>query len=219
MSAENMTLSKLHQAYENWLGTPAHIIQLRRDEFSEQIPTELDILFFHSSENENLSDDDFFTYIATAGMSRYAMQEPDAYAELIIGVKGHHHSDDLEALGRKIGELAVIPFRYGINFAPNRLISSLSLPIFVQMTCMLVTNWFIKQPIWLPNLESAVLMLTLCPVYQSEAQIIQQIGDMEAYERFVHEGIDLQDPTRIPARLEAIASPLEQEGTKATNEK
>jgi hypothetical protein len=38
-------------------------------------------------------------------------------------------------------------------------------------------------------------------VYESEAAIIQVIGDMEACSRFIKEGVNWDDPKRDPASL------------------
>ncbi|MFB2891749.1 suppressor of fused domain protein [Aerosakkonemataceae cyanobacterium BLCC-F50] len=201
MNEANPTLAALNAAYERWAGTPTTILELRRGELNEQIPTELNILFFQPEPEDNLSEEEYFTYIATAGMSTHVMQGPCKHAELILCVQRLQPPEALETLGRRIAELAVIPFREDTYFAPNLLLSGVSLPLFEPMNCVLITNWGVNSPEWLPGIQPPVQLLSVKPVYESEAEIIKVIGDIEACSRFINEGVNWDDPKRDSAYL------------------
>lgn len=201
MSKINITLHELHTAFIGWAGEPVDILELRRDEENEQVPTEIDILFFQPKEEDNLSEDEFFTIIATAGMSTRIMRGPCKRVELIIRIQGRQNLKNLQALGRGLGELAVEPFRIGGFFAPNLILCNVTLPLFEGMNCVLITNVGIHSPEWLPTIKPPVQLLWVKPIYESEADIIEGIGDIEASRRFTIEGINWDDPKRAPAHL------------------
>lgn len=203
-SKTNITLSDLHVAYEKWAGQPVWTLELRKNEINEQIPTEMNILFFQPAREDNLSDEEYFTYIATAGMSTRTMKGLCKHIELIICVAGRQHSEDLRALGRRLAELAVIPFREESYFAPNLIVCNVSLPLFQKMNCVLVTNWGTHSPEYLPGIVPPVQVLCVRPIYESEANVIDKIGDIEAIRRFMSEGVNLDDPKRPPACLEEL---------------
>lgn len=209
MNQANPTLSALHTAYERWAGIPAAILELQRDELKEQVPTELDILFFQPAEEDNLSEDEYFTYIATAGMSTRIMQGPCKHVELILCVQERQPQEALELLGRRLAELAVLPFREGTYFTPNLLLYDVSLPLFERMNCVLITNWGVYSPEWLPGIQPPVQLLSVKPVYKSEADIIERIGDIEACRRFRNEGINWDNPKRNPASLPVLTTIVE----------
>lgn len=209
MSKINIALSDLHAAYEQWIGTPNAILELRRQESNEQIPSEMDILFFQPAAEDNLSDEEYFTYIATAGMSTRVMQGPCKHVELILCVNRRHSSEELHALGRALSELAVIPFCEGTYFAPNLLVCDVLLPLFENMNCVLITNWGTYLPEWLPGIKPPVQLLCVRAIYESEADIIEKIGDIEAIRRFTNESIKLDDPKRLPAYLRKLSDATE----------
>lgn len=204
MNQGNPTLADLHAAYERWAGTPAAILELWRDELNEQIPTELNILFFQPAQEDNLSEEEYFTYIATAGISTRVMKGPCKHVELILCVQELQPPKTLEVLGRRLADLAVIPFREDTYFAPNLLLSGVSLPLFERMNCVMITNWGVYSPEWLPGIQPPVQLLSMKPVYESEAEIIKVIGDIEACRRFTNEGVNWDDPKRDPAYLQTL---------------
>jgi hypothetical protein len=161
----------------------------------------LNILFFQPEPEDNLSEEEYFTFIATAGMSTPMMNGPCKHVELIISVQGLQPPEALETLGRRMAELAVIPFREDTYFAPNLLLSGVSLPLFERMNCVLITNWGVNSPEWLPGIQPPVQLLSVKPVYESEAEIIKVIGDIEACSRFINDGVNWDDPKRDPAYL------------------
>ncbi len=201
MTETNLTLADLNAAYERWAGKPVAVLQFQKEELNEQIPTELNILFFQPELEDDLSDDEYFTYIATAGMSTRVMQGPCKHVELILCVQKHQPPETLNEIGLKLAELAVIPFRENTYFAPNILLSNVSLPLFEHMNCVLITNWGVYSPEWLPGIQPPVQLLSMKPVYESEANMIKVIGDVEACRRFQHQGVNWDDPKRSPANL------------------
>ncbi|WP_228062085.1 SMI1/KNR4 family protein [Coleofasciculus sp. LEGE 07081] len=176
---------------------------------NEKIPPQLDILFFQPAAEDNLSEDEYFTYIATAGMSTRIMQEPCKHVELILCVQERQPQAALELLGRRLAELAVLPFREGTSFTPNLLLYDVSLPLFERMDCALITNWGVYSPEWLPGIQPPVQLLSVKPVYKSEADIIEGIGDIEVCRRFRNEGINWDNPKRSPANLQVLPTIVE----------
>jgi cell wall assembly regulator SMI1 len=201
MNKTNITLHELHLAFNEWAGEPVDILKLRRDKENEQTPTVMDILFFQPSKEDNLPEEEFFTIIATCGMSTRIMRGPCRFIELILRVQGRQNLEDLRALGRGLGELAVDPFRRGDYFAPNLILCGVGLPIFEGMNCVLITNVGIHSSERLPMIKPSVQLLWVKPIYESEADIIEEIGDIEASRRFTAEGVNWDNPKRIRAHL------------------
>lgn len=206
MNENKITLLDLHAAYQQWAGTPIASLELRHAEVSDNIPTAMDILFFQPPPEDKVSSKEFFTYITTAGMSTRIMQGPCQYVELILRVQGRHDLEKLKTTGRGLGELAIVPFREGTYFAPNLIVSNISLPLFEHMDSVLITNWGIQTPEYLPGLKMPVQLLSIHPIYASEADIIEAIGDVEASRRYAIQGINWDDPERPPAHLEEAPS-------------
>lgn len=201
MNEAAITLPKLLTAYELWSGKPVASLQLRRNEASDRIPTEMDVLFFQPEETDNVPEEEFFTSIATAGMSTRAMPGSGERAELVLRVQGKYPLDELQKLGRKLAELAVVPFREETSFAPNLVVSDISFPLFDKMSCALITNWGVYSPEYLPDIRPPVQLLWVKPIYEEEAEVIEKIGDEEAARRFMKEHVNWDDPKRGPAHL------------------
>ena len=209
MPETGISLLHLHTAYEEWLGRPNALFELRTRQADKHVPSELDLLLFQPPNNEKLPDEEQFTYIATAGLSTCKMPRTRPLMEVIIRVDGAYPFDVLEELGRKIAEIAVLPFREKNQFYPNLLIYPVQLPLFEGMGYLLVTNWAVESEKWLFVQKRRVLMLNLIPLFESEAQIVGEIGDREASRRFLAENINWYNPKRAPAHLGLL--PLDSE--------
>lgn len=200
-----MPLVELHRAYENWIGgsRPISVLSLRHAEATPHVPHELDILFFQPKKKNGIPQEQF-TYLVTAGMSKFTIPGPYQHIELTLCAEGTHPFQQLEKLGRQLAELAVTPFREGSYLAPNLLIREVSLQFFDKMNCVLVTHWGLHEPEYLPGLTPQVLLLSLHPLYPGEADLVEEIGDIEAARRFYHEGINWNDPKRGRAALRPL---------------
>jgi cell wall assembly regulator SMI1 len=201
VSKDKITLQALHNAYEPLLNAPLAVLEVRKNRLSKEIPIELDILLSQPPEEDNLSEDEFFTSIATAGMSAHILPGPCKHIELVLYVSGHHRQEYLKALGWRLADLAMMPFRQGIFLAPNVLVRNLSLPLFEGMNSVLITNFAVGSPEWLPDIQPPIQLLSVHPVYESEADTIALIGDSEASRRFRSRRVDWDDPKRLPADL------------------
>lgn len=202
MATTQVTRQELLAAYDVWLGQPVRVLELRSERVDELVPTEMDILFFQPAGIEQLSERKQFTYIATAGMSTRTLPGPYERVEMILRVDGPQSFDKLENLGRVLAQLALVPFAESIPFAPNQLLCGIPLPVFEKMNCVLVTHWAVLSEKWLSTSRPLALSLSIIPVFEDEAVVIRDIGDIEASRRFVREGINWNDPLRPRARLE-----------------
>ena len=201
MNKTKIKLPALHTAYKKLIYPPIAVLEVRKNRSSKKIPIELDILLSQPPEEDNLSEDEYFTSISTAGMSAHILPGPCKHVELMLYVSGHHCQQYLKALGWRLADLAAMPFRQRTFFAPNVLVRNLSLPLFEGMNCALITNFALDSPEWLPDIQPSVQLLSVHPVYESEADAIALIGDIEAYRRFKSRGVDWDDPKRLPVDL------------------
>src|SRR5262245_44248805 len=188
-------LLDLRNAYEQFMGAPDNIIEFRRNAGDENVPTELDILFFLPIEGPG---EDNVTMVATAGMSSKTMNGPYERVELAFEFKGGCEKDDRELLAKQLAELAVVPFREHRYFAPNMALDGIHLHPFDNMTFALVTKWELLGDINLPGIQPPVTLLRLTPLYESEARLAEEIGDIEAFTRFRHRGMIPEDFERKP---------------------
>jgi cell wall assembly regulator SMI1 len=197
-------LREIYAAYENWVGEPTRIIEFRREEVIEEEPNKLDVLFFQPPVEETLTEDEYFTYVATAGLSAYAIPRTSERVELILSVCGYQLLQDLQLLASELAELAVVPFREDTFFSPNVLLSNIHFSLFERMNHALITDWGVNSPEFLPGIQPPVRLLSIIPVYESEARVISSIGVTETYQLFRDEGVNLDDPKREPARLRGL---------------
>ena len=199
-----LILKDINIAWNQWMGKPAFRLELRRQWAGVGFPTEMDILFFQPKPSDGLRGDEFFTIIATAGMGLFAIEKPYPRVELALTIKGEWPRPKLEALGRKLAEMAVVPFRFDLPAQPNVILSSVELPLFESMNHLLYTHWGVYAPHWLPGLTPAVLVLGVVPLFDAEVDLVQNIGDKETFRRFTHENIETDDPKRAVAPLHTI---------------
>ncbi len=199
--ASEITLKKLRASYNEWSGKPKRIIELRREQKSTKVPDEMDLLFFQPDEEDNLPEEEFFTSMATAGMSTRTMKGPYESVELVLRVQGKYPDKDLEAVARRLGELAVVPFREGSYFAPDMIIWNFEFPLFEKMNCLLITNVGVNYESWLPGISPPVLLLWVKPLFESEAKIAESIGDKETTRQFFEKDANWDDPQRSPVKL------------------
>lgn len=194
----------LELAYKRWLGTPSHVIPFSHPDETEQIPTSLEVLIFQSG--LTVSETQAMSYFVTAGLSFYPMVQTQELVELVMVVNGRYPLPELEKFAKSLAEIAVLPFRFQIPFAPNQVVCDLPTPLFEGMGCVLITDYFVRAPNWLYELKPPVRLLMLYPIFKNEAEIIQQIGDIEAYARFTQEKINLLWPKRREAALNPLTA-------------
>ncbi len=121
MGQTEIALTALHAAYETWLEVPVAISEFRHIASDDNLPTELDVLFFQPRE-EDVTEDSFFTYLVTAGMSTRTLEGPDRQIELGLQVVGHYGWDALHVLAIRLSELALAPFYQDAFYAPNQIV-------------------------------------------------------------------------------------------------
>ncbi|MDQ2807415.1 MAG: SMI1/KNR4 family protein [Chloroflexota bacterium] len=220
MPKTNVTLAALHTAYEQWSGPPVDLIHLQKNEIDADVPMELDVLFFQPSEEDNLSEEEYFTFVATAGMSMRTVQEGQELYELICCVNGPQQPAELHLLAHRLAELAVLPFRNSTALVVPMILRGFTLPLFDKMTSLLLTDWGVGGPEWLPHRPERIRLVAVIPLYEAEADIVEVIGDVEAGQRFYHEGIRWNTPTRPAAQLlerrQAATPHLRRESMSAT---
>jgi cell wall assembly regulator SMI1 len=203
---EANSLPAIYAAFDELVGPPAKTLKFKKDQSDSSCSDELDILLVYETEDvyeqENVEYADFeFVVITTAGMSIYALSGPHPYIELGLGIEGEFLPEEVDALGQKIAELATMPFREKIHFAPGIILRGVSLPMFDGMNCVLITDWYTHTPEWLRGLPNPPLLLRLHPVYESEADLIERIGVFEAHKLFQKQNLDWEQRDRQPLKF------------------
>lgn len=203
---EKPTQSELLAAYEEWIGEPRDILKLSRAEEDGRIPAKLLILIFGPSEEDNLEGEDDFAIIATAGLSQVDTPDSTTRVELVLRIQGHHDRASLRKVGHALAEFATSTARAGIRLAPNIVICNVEFPLFDHMDCILCTNVGVFTPAWLPGIDPAVQLLWVKPLYESEADIAGEVGDLETAVRFQRAGTNWDDPERNQVQLEKFGN-------------
>ena len=192
-------LPALHAAYEPLLGKPAKVLPFRRRTPDAAMPGELDVLIFQPRDYSRLPDDKCFTFLATAGISSLPLPETGRRVELVVRVDGRQPEEGLEALGRTLADLAILPFRENFSWLPDLVLYDLRLPLFERMDCGLITSWPIPSETRLPGLPLPVPVLSLYPIFENEIGFIRRSGTLHAYRSALRQGINWYDPRRPPA--------------------
>ncbi len=213
MGETGVTLEALRAGFEAWSGSPVAVSEMRHnapdqdtDADAAPAPAEMDILYFQPQEGDNLPEDEFFTTLATAGLSTHTMSERLPRVELVLDVRGRRGWDDLRLLGVRLAQLAVAPFyKETPPFEPEQVLRDVSFPLFAGMDCALVTEWGMYPPHeQLPQVDPPVYLLSIHPIYADEADVIERVGALEAARRFRAAGVEWDNPDRPPARLDDL---------------
>lgn len=202
MDSKKVSLRDLHDSYLEWAGKPVMVFEYRKNELDAYPLKQIDILCYQSTEEDELEDEEHVSFLTTAGLSNHKMEGTIEYAELFLKIKGKKYVPFLEELSRELAEFVAIPFRHNISFSPNIIIDDFSFSLFTGMDSVLLSNWGITCSTYLPCVNKRILMIELHPIFKSEANIIEKIGDIEANRRFRMENIDWSIPERKPAVLD-----------------
>ncbi len=215
MVAVEMTVQDIFESYQSWMlgSKPIKITKFDLSKLCEGDEFELYVLFFQPSA-ENLPDSDKFTYIATAGFSRYKIQGCENCVELVLRVDGCYSLEECENLGKHLAKLAFKLCQENTCLTPNLIIRNISLPIFDLMNCILFTHWGFRTPEYLPELSPPVMLLSLKPMYESEIEIIEEIGLAKFHHYFSNQRIRWYYPKRDPIILKDKSGEIEPKRNK-----
>src|SRR5262249_20076197 len=86
-------------------GQPFDSLELRHQGVSEEVPTEIDVLFFEPGQTDTQPLDDWFTYLVTCGLATRALPGSLERIELLMSVRLRLTRDDRHNLGRRLAEL------------------------------------------------------------------------------------------------------------------
>ena len=127
-------LEFLRAAIVEEFGQPSDSFEFRHQGVSEEVPTEIDVLFFEPGPTDNHPLDDWFTYLVTCGLATRALPGSLERIELLMSVRRRLTRDERHNLGRRLAELGTIPFRDRFGVHPEMILSGVTLPLFDRMT-------------------------------------------------------------------------------------
>jgi cell wall assembly regulator SMI1 len=175
-------------------GAPTATLVLRHSGASSTVPTEIDVLI------REIDDEESWVYVGTVGMSMVPLNGPIERAELMMRIEGKHKTADLEKLARRLGDVAVAPFRKGFGLAVEMILDEVDLPLYSGMSSLLLTRWPGEFD-HLPGIDPPVALLNVTPLFPREAETVRRIGAREAFARFWAEDVNPADPERAEAAL------------------
>jgi hypothetical protein len=184
------------EGFEEWLGQkPGYVSTFHHDQPSADVPTEIEVLFFLPPGGPG---DDDVTTVTTAGMSSRLMKGTDKRVELVFELKGQLDQKGRETLARQLADLAILPFQRGWTFDANTVLDGIVLHPFEKMTHLLIKDWSTtEEP--LPGVDPEVILLRVIPLFESEAAVVREIGDVPAIARFLRQKAKMEDFDREPA--------------------
>jgi len=195
MAEQGPSLQQIHEGFEEWLGsTPGYVSTFRHDEANSEVPTEIDVLFFLPEEGPNEDD---ITTVTTAGMSSRPMKDSSQRVELVMELKGQLDEKGRETLARQLADLAILPFQKGWTFGENTVLDGIVLHPFERMTHVLIKNWSTTEEA-LPDVDPRVVLLRAIPLFEKEAAVVREIGDVPALARFLGKKARMEDFDREP---------------------
>jgi len=197
----NLDLRLIRSALVSEFGPPFDILELRHQGVSDEVPTEIDVLFFEPGPTDNHPSDDWFTYLVTCGLSTRTLPGPLERVELLMSVRRRLTSDERHSLGRRLAELGTVPFRDRFALQPEMVLSGVTLPLFEQMTHVALSLYLGGE--YLPT-NPAIALLDVTPVFEDEVEQIRVISVSEGLRRFSIAGVKRDDPERSEIDLEKI---------------
>ena len=192
-----MNLQQLRAVFEEWYGEPHYVLTFARPD-EQAIPDRLEILYYFGEEVE-----EYPTAIATIGLASYSPIMTSDRAELMLYVAIGQSQQDYERLGKGLANLVWRCLGLGSYFIPNQVLQDISIPLFERMNSLFVMDWGYKVPEWLPGIEPDVRVLEVVPIYDSEAEQLENIEETfraEICKQAIAKG-NRSNPLREPVRL------------------
>lgn len=219
MSETGLTLEDLHAAYRHWAGEPMLVSDFRHTPAPPTgVPAALDVLCFQASAEDKLASEDEYTILATVGISTHATDASTGRLELVWEISRRLSMREARAAAEALAEVAVLPFYRQVRFVPGVVVRGVQLPLFERMTCLLITNWGVYGDEQLPGLEPPVKLLWVKALFESEADIAEQIGEFETNRQLHEQGIDWDDPARAMADLRLVDKTDDEETAMTTQD-
>jgi cell wall assembly regulator SMI1 len=198
-------LKFIRSAIVREFGQPFDSLELRHQGVSEEVPTEIDVLFFEPGPTDNEPLDDWFTYLVTCGLATRALPGSLERIELLMSVRRRLTRDERHNLGRRLAEFGTIPFRDRFEVHREMILSGVTLPLFDRMTHVVLSLYLGGE--YFPT-DPPVALLDVTPVFEHEAEEIRVISVFESFRRFAIAGVKKDDPERREVDLASIpASP------------
>jgi hypothetical protein len=198
MTVSDITLSQLHDAFEEALGRYDDRIEFKRKAPDETVPTEIDVLFYLPKITSDLSEEDNVTIVVTAGMSTRVMEGPHHFIELVCIFTGGCDKDERKKISEQLAWLSLVPFKQSRYFAPGMVLENFQLYPFEHMPFAAVIDWGLLAPDFLPLIQPPVRLLQLIPLYEKEAQLVDDLGVIAAYTKLQGKGVVFENFKREP---------------------
>jgi cell wall assembly regulator SMI1 len=189
----NLDLESIRVAIVSEFGEPFDTLELRHNGTSEDVPVEIDVLFFEPGPTDNHPLDDWFTYLVTCGLATRALPGSFERVELLMSVRRRLEPDERHRLGRKLAELGTIPFRDRFELYPEMILSGVTLPLFERMTHVALSLYLGGE--YLPT-DPPTALFHVTPVFEREAEQMRDISVSEGLRRFAVAGVKPDDPER-----------------------
>jgi len=197
----NLDLEQIRAAIGSEFGSPFDTLELRHQGKSEEVPTEIDVLFFEPGPTDNQPLDDWFTYLVTCGLATRALPGSLERVELLMSVRRRLTRDERQRLGRRLAELGTVPFRDRFELYPEMILSDVALPLFERMTRVALSLYLGGE--YLPT-DPPIAVLDVTPVFETEAEQMRVMSVFEGLRRFAVAGVKRDDPERKEVDLASI---------------
>src|SRR5688500_9121245 len=196
-----LDLKLIRAAVVSEFGQPFDSLELRHQGVSEEVPTEIDVLFFEPGPTESTSPDDWYTYLVTCGLASRPLRGSLERIELLMSVNRRLTRDERHRLGRRLAELGTVPFRDRFELYPEMILSDVTLPLFDRRTHVVLSLYLGGE--YLPT-NPPIALLDVTPVFEGEAEQIRIISVQEGFRRFIAAGVKIDDPERKEVDLASV---------------
>jgi cell wall assembly regulator SMI1 len=192
-----MNLQQLRVAFEERRGEPDYVLTVTLPD-EQVIRNQLDILYYFGEELE-----EYYTTIATIGLASGSVGNSIDRAELMFFVAIGQSQQEYERVGKGLANLVWSCLANDSYFIPNQVIRGFSIPLFERMNCLFVMDWGYKYPEWLPETEPEVRLLEVVPIYEGEAEQLDNIETSirEKVFKLATRRENRSNPLREPVRL------------------
>ena len=192
-----MNIQQLRVAFEEWYGEPHSVLAVAATD-RQAICDRLEILYYFGEEVE-----EYPTAIATIGLAIYNPISTSDRAELIFYIAIGQSQQDYERVGKGLANLVWSCLAQGSYFIPNQVMREISIPLFERMNYLFVMDWGYTFPEWLPEIEPEVRLLEVVPIYEIEAEQLDniEINLREKVFKLATEKENRSNPLREPVRL------------------
>ncbi|MFD6335304.1 hypothetical protein ACFWGI_37780 [Streptomyces niveus] len=192
---ENEHNSSVLAAYTELYGEPSRTLRRSR---TGPPPGETAVVVYLPWETQELDSANDPTLLGTAGFSSESVCA-DFPCELGMEIKGRLDEAASGEIATALTDLGSLPLENDRPYHDGQILTNVSLPPFPRFSMAMLIDWDSVYGFRFPQLEPAVGLLRVVPLFPAEAELVESYDDRRSgYRDLINRGMRTPDPDRKP---------------------